>query len=66
MNFVWDEREVLEFDHMWNEGLSIPDIARAFGRDPDEVAVLTIDRARRGHISKRAGGALGRRMPAND
>lgn len=61
MDFVWDERDVLEFDRMWSEGLCIFDIARAFQRDPDEVAILVMDRARKGFIQERPGGWMGRR-----
>jgi hypothetical protein len=63
LDFVWDERDVVAFDHMWNEGFSIWDIAKAFDRDPDEVVILAIDRVKRGNIQKRKGGVWGRRMP---
>lgn len=61
MDFTWNEDEVLEFDRMWNEGLSLYDIARAFDRDPDEVALLVMDRVRSGYIRKRKNGIWGRR-----
>lgn len=61
MDFVWCEREVREFDHMWRGGLSVWDIARAFDRDPDEVLILVIDRVRGGHIEPRKHGVYGRR-----
>ncbi|GAB7387398.1 hypothetical protein BSNK01_12340 [Bacillaceae bacterium] len=64
MDFVWDERDVEEFDRMWQEGFSIWDIARAFNRDPDEVALLAMDRARKRKIKKRKNGVFGRRMRA--
>ena len=63
LDFVWDERDVGAFDHMWNEGMSIWDIAKAFDRDPDEVVILAIDRVKKGNIQKRKGGVWGRRMP---
>jgi len=59
LDFVWDEREVHEIEHMWSKGLSIHDIARSFGRDPDEVAILIVDRARQGKIKPRKGGVFG-------
>lgn len=62
-DFVWDERDVVEFDRMWNEGLSLYDIAKVFKRDPDEVAILVMDRAKQGFIKRRKGGVQGRRMP---
>ncbi|MDQ0876784.1 hypothetical protein QFZ77_005443 [Paenibacillus sp. V4I3] len=64
VNMIWDERDVLAFDSMWNEGLSIEDIAKSFDRDADEIALLIMDRARRGLIKNRPNGVFGRRMPA--
>jgi len=61
MDFVWDERDVCEIDRMWNEGLCLWDIARSFDRDPDEVAILVIDRTKQGFMKARPGGAYGRR-----
>jgi len=63
LDFVWDEKDVKQFDRMWEEGLSLPDIARAFGRDENEVAILAIDRRMKGYIQAREGGVWGRRMP---
>ncbi|MFH5187013.1 helix-turn-helix domain-containing protein [Paenibacillus sp. TAB 01] len=62
LDFVWDEKEVKEFDRMWIEGLSIQDISRAFDRDMDEVVLLVMDRKRTGYINDRPGGVYGRRM----
>lgn len=59
LNFLWNPTDVVDFDHMWKEGLSISDIAAAFNRDCDEVTILAIDRAHSGHIRKRHGGAYG-------
>ncbi|MEW9702852.1 helix-turn-helix domain containing protein [Paenibacillus sp. SI8] len=64
MNMIWDDPDVLAFESMWKEGLSIDDIAKSFGRDIDEVALLVMDRARKGYIGKRPNGAYGRRTPA--
>lgn len=61
MDFTWCESEVREFDRMWDGGLGIEDIAKSFGRDTDEVAVLAIDRARQGKIGPRKYGVFGRR-----
>jgi len=63
LDFVWDERDVIQVDRMWEEGFSIDDIAKAFDRDTDEIALLVIDRARKGYIQPRKGGIRGRRMP---
>jgi hypothetical protein len=59
MNFYWDEKEVLLFDKIWKRGTNIMDIADTFRRDPDEVMILAIDRARKGFIGKRKGGIVG-------
>lgn len=61
LDFVWDEDEVLEFDRLWHAGASIYEIARHFRRDPDEVVILAIDRARQGFIGPRSGGVWGER-----
>lgn len=60
INFYWDDKDVLQFDQMWESRVNIMDIAEFFGRDPDEVMLLAIDRARKGFISKRKGGIVGR------
>jgi hypothetical protein len=59
INFFWDEKEVMRFDELWKNGTNILDIAEFFNRDPDEVVVLAIDRARKGFIGKRKGGIVG-------
>lgn len=62
LDFVWDEREVVQVEKMWASGLSLFDIARAFDRAPDEVALLIMDRARKGKIKQRKGGVFGCRQ----
>jgi hypothetical protein len=59
LNFFWDEKEVLMFDELWKSDTNIIDIAEFFDRDPDEVVILAIDRARKGFIGKRKGGIVG-------
>ena len=59
LDFYWEEADVLKFDQMWRSRVNLLDIARYFGRDPDEVVVLAIDRARKGFIGKRKGGIVG-------
>lgn len=59
LDFYWNEADVLKFDRMWKKGVNILDIARFFGRDPDEIVLLGIDRARKGFIGKRKGGIVG-------
>jgi len=58
LDFVWDIQDVREFDLKWREmrkqGMTTLEItkelAEYFGRDQDEVAILAMDRARRGRI----------------
>ncbi|MGG1639897.1 hypothetical protein ACIFQM_01105 [Paenibacillus sp. NRS-1782] len=59
MDFTWDQRQVQQFDEMWESGMSLQQIGKEFGRDPDEVVLLAVDRARKSIIHNRSGGALG-------
>ena len=59
MDLDWDIQEVQEVEEMWNKGIPLEMIASSFGRDLDEVAILIMDRARQGRLSKRKYGALG-------
>jgi hypothetical protein len=59
LNFFWDRWEVELFDKLWKRKTNIMDIADALKRDPDEVMILAIDRARKGFIGKRKGGIVG-------
>ncbi|WP_227522037.1 helix-turn-helix domain containing protein [Bacillus solitudinis] len=53
LNFLWDEKEVIEFDQMWKRGVSLKRMARYFNREEDEVAMLILDRKRKKRISVR-------------
>lgn len=55
----WEERKICEIDDMWKMGFSPYLIADLLKRDPDEVLVLLICRARSGIIKQRAGGLMG-------
>ncbi|HGH7176787.1 helix-turn-helix domain containing protein [Bacillus cereus] len=44
-NFIWDERDVIRFREMWNQGMSLPEMAEALRRHHAEVALLVIDQA---------------------
>lgn len=50
VNMIWSENEVSDFQKLWKEGRSIQQIAAHFKRDPDEIGLLVIDQARKGHI----------------
>lgn len=52
-NFRWELAQVREIIRLWDVGVPICDIADQTDRDPDEVAVLIIDLARREIISGR-------------
>ncbi|MCL6635493.1 MAG: hypothetical protein K6T29_06960 [Peptococcaceae bacterium] len=43
----------------WNAGVPLGDIAGMVDMDPDDIAIILIDLARRGRIGRREGGALG-------
>ncbi|EHQ63643.1 hypothetical protein PDENDC454_04229 [Paenibacillus dendritiformis C454] len=63
MDFMWEQRDLEVFRQMWKEGFCVTDIARAFGRDVDEIGILVMDQKRKREIKDRPGGAWGRRMP---
>ncbi|PEJ14340.1 helix-turn-helix domain containing protein [Bacillus toyonensis] len=44
-NFIWDERDVIRFREMWNQGVSLPEMAEELRRHHAEVALLVIDQA---------------------
>lgn len=44
-NFIWDERDVIRFREMWNQGMSLSEMAEALRRHHAEVALLVIDQA---------------------
>lgn len=59
LDFTWDWDDVTAFDRMWALGWDCGRIAKELGRDPDEIALLVIDRARAGKIQRRPGGWFG-------
>ncbi|WP_017814427.1 hypothetical protein [Paenibacillus shenyangensis] len=62
LNFFWDEdKDLPQFQNMWNKGCSLLEIAEYFDRDPDEVVLLVIDQAREKKIKQRQHGLLGER-----
>lgn len=63
-DFHWDLKDIRVFDRMWIEGMDLEDIAKAFERDIDEVALLAMDRKKQGKIEQRKNGIFGRRMPS--
>lgn len=53
LDFVWSTKQVEEFDNLWSEGMSLKNISLYFNRDIDELAILLIDRARKGKAKQR-------------
>lgn len=59
LDFSWYAAEVEQITELWAKGWPVRQIAKRYGRDPDEVAVLIMDLARRKKIQQRPGGAMG-------
>lgn len=59
LDFSWYRSEVEQVTECWARGWSVRQIAKRLKRDPDEVAVLIMDLARRKKIAQRPGGAMG-------
>ncbi|MBD7967726.1 helix-turn-helix domain-containing protein [Paenibacillus gallinarum] len=59
MDFTWNEKEIKQVEIMWNKGVEVHSIATEMKRDPDEVVILIIDRAKKGCIGNRPGGLIG-------
>ncbi len=59
VDFIWDERVVVQFDDMWKKGLSIEHIKNPLKRPYIEICVLVIDRAAKGYITPRKNGLEG-------
>jgi len=61
VNFIWCEiTEIPIVEKMWREGAPIWEIAERVGRDPDEVAILIMDRVRKRFLRPRPGGVFGK------
>lgn len=54
-DFAWSQSDVREVIHLWDIGTPVHRIAAKLDRDPDELAVLIIDLARREIIDGRRG-----------
>lgn len=59
LDFGWNEDDVIAFDRMWTHGWDCGRIAQEMRRNPDEVAVLAMDRVIKGAIEPRPGGWFG-------
>jgi hypothetical protein len=60
IDFIWCETKVLEFEKLWNEGFHIVEIQKKLKRKTIyDIAVLVIDRCRKGYIQPRKEGLEG-------
>jgi hypothetical protein len=59
LEWEWEDKLVCVVEQMWANGNSVEWIAKELKKDPDEVLILLIDRARKGYINKRPGGVFG-------
>ncbi|MED4399815.1 hypothetical protein [Metabacillus fastidiosus] len=58
INFQWSIHEVMEFDERWKKGIKrgktspqlIAELAEYFGRQPEDIVILVIDRGMKGKI----------------
>ena len=47
----WYEEDIEEFDRLYHQGLTVDRLAVHFNRTEDEVGILIMDRAIKGHLS---------------
>ena len=48
--FIWSQEEVEDFRAMWECGISLFEIAEQMNEDPDNIALLVIDQAKKRKI----------------
>ena len=48
--FIWKQEEVERFRSMWECGFSLFEIAEQMNEDPDDIALLVIDQAKKRKI----------------
>lgn len=59
VDMTWSLEEVKEFRRLWDEGVSLLDIAEKFDRKPLEVGILLIDQTEQEKVGKRITGVEG-------
>lgn len=59
LNFDWSMKQVRAVEEMYQQGISIQDMARKIKRTKLEVALLVIDRAEKGYIKAKEFGVMG-------
>lgn len=58
-NLDWKPKDVHRVEIMWNNGLSLKEIARNIKRSHKDTFLLIYDRLELGHIKKREGSVFG-------
>lgn len=53
VDMLWDLKQALELDRLWNEGLSIEQLSERFKRSVDDIEILVKDRIKKGKIDYR-------------
>lgn len=59
LNFIWDQKELIELTKMWEQGKSVIAISSYFDRDPDEIILALMHLAKEERITSRKGGLFG-------
>lgn len=57
-NFDWTMKQVRAVEEMYKQGISVQEMSRKIKRPRIEVALLIIDRAEKGYISKEQFGVM--------
>lgn len=51
--FMWSKKELRHFKDLWEQGLSIYEIAEWMNEGADDIALLVIDQAQKENIKRR-------------
>ncbi|MDA2567485.1 helix-turn-helix domain containing protein [Bacillus cereus] len=55
LNFLWDEKDIMWFRRMWNEGRSFRYMCQKLRRSEKEVLLLALDQRYSGNLKHRPG-----------
>lgn len=56
VKWVWGDGELIKFREMWNEGVGVPEIAKALKCNRKSIVLLVMDQADNGFIKQRRQG----------
>lgn len=59
LNLTFTTKQLDDFLDMWEDGISVENIAKKLKRKPSEIALLVFDHAERGLIEARETGVYG-------